>query len=207
MKVWWPTEADRELVSGTADRTWQSNKTSAVLVLALLLASVARENGRVMRRLAEQSIELALSAGGSRLGVFLVGRVVSPLQRRLYRVSGGRVSLTGRAPVLLLTTTGRKTGQDRTVPVFYLRDGQRIVVCFVTPHLERINPWTLNLKAITLASVQFGKERIDCRARAATDEEIARYWPRLIRIWPAFKRFFDQGGARSIFVLDRVEAA
>jgi hypothetical protein len=50
--------------------------------------------------------------GATGLGVLAVGHVVSPLQRRLYRFTGGRVSLTGRAPVLLLTTTG---GGERSV--------------------------------------------------------------------------------------------
>ena len=60
--------------------------------------------------------------GSDRLGVLVVGRVVSPLQRALYRASGARLSLTGRAPVLLLTTTGRRTGLPRTVPLFYVHD-------------------------------------------------------------------------------------
>lgn len=74
---------------------------------------------------------VAQRLGGTRLGVLVIGRVVSPLQRRLYRSSGGRLSLTGRAPVLLLTTTGRRSGKARTVPLLYLRDGDRVVICNV----------------------------------------------------------------------------
>ena len=48
---------------------------------------------------------LAQRIGSTRLGVLAIGRVFSPLQRWLYRTTGGRMSLTGRAPVLLLTTT------------------------------------------------------------------------------------------------------
>lgn len=145
---------------------------------------------------------LARRAGGSRLGVTLIGRVVSPLQRWIYKLTGGRLSLTGRAPVLLLTTRGRKTGRARTVPVFYLRDGERIIVCNATPPFERTNPWTLNLRATPDASVQIRNNIIQCRAREATNDEIARYWPALIEIWPAYRRFFEQGGKRSIFVLE-----
>ncbi len=145
---------------------------------------------------------LARRVGGSRFGVRFVGRVVSPLHRWLYRVSKGRISLTGRSPVLLLTTTGRKTGKTRTVPVFYLRDGERIIVCNVTPPFERTNPWTINLRATPAASVQIGDKTIECRARTATDDEIAHYWMTLNEIWPAYQRFFDQGGRRSIFILE-----
>ena len=153
-------------------------------------------------RIAERGIELARRAGSSRLGVLMIGRVVSPIQRWLYRASGGRLSVTGRAPVLLLTTTGRKSGKPRTVPLFYVRDGDLIVVCNVTPPFERTNPWTLNLRAIPSATVQIRNEVIRCRARQATDEEIERYWTKLTVLWPAYQRFFDQGGNRSIFVLE-----
>ena len=83
---------------------------------------------------------LAQRLGGTRLGVLAVGRIVSPLQRQLYRRTGGRLSLTGRAPVLLLTTTGRRTGKARTVPLLYIRDGDRLVICNVNPGFERPNP-------------------------------------------------------------------
>ena len=90
---------------------------------------------------------LAQRLGRTRIGVLVIGRVVSPLQRQLYRRTGGRLSLTGRAPVLLLTTTGRRTGRARTVPLLYLRDGDRVVICNVNPGFERPNPWILNLRA------------------------------------------------------------
>lgn len=153
-------------------------------------------------RLVERAISFVRYAGGSRLGVFLIGRVVSPVQRWVYRVSRGRISVTGRAPVLLLTTTGRKTGKPRTVPLFYVRDGDPIIVCNARPPFERTNPWTLNLRAVPLASVQIRGEEIRCRARGATDGEVAAYWPSLIDIWPAYQRFVDQGGERSVFVLE-----
>jgi deazaflavin-dependent oxidoreductase (nitroreductase family) len=132
--------------------------------------------------------------------VFIIGRLVSPLQRWLHRVSGGRISLTG-APVLLLTTTGRKTGLARTVPLFFVRDGDQFVVCNVTPPSERTNPWTLNVRANPRVLVQVKDDSITCLAREATAAEIDRLWPELIGIWPAYERFFEQGGTRSIFLL------
>jgi F420H(2)-dependent quinone reductase len=146
---------------------------------------------------------LAHRLGGTRLGVVGIGRVVSPLQRRLYQASGGRVSPTGGAPVLLLTTTGRRTGIQRTVPLLYLRDGQRLVICNVNPGFERPNPWTLNLRAHPHARVQVGRDTFEVIARVASGAEIDRYWPGLVRIWPAYQVFYDRGGARSVFVLER----
>ncbi|MGZ4547338.1 MAG: hypothetical protein ACXVXT_18275, partial [Blastococcus sp.] len=59
-------------------------------------------------RVGAAALDVVRRLGATRLGVLLIGRVVSPLQRVLYRKSGGRLSLTGRAPVLLLTTVGRR---------------------------------------------------------------------------------------------------
>jgi F420H(2)-dependent quinone reductase len=144
---------------------------------------------------------VAQRLGGTRLGVLAIGRIVSPLQRKLYRMTGGRLSLTGRAPVLLLTTTGRRSGRARTVPLLYIRDGNRLVICNVNPGFERPNPWILNLRAEPRAQVQIGRDTISMRARMASEQELDRYWPQLTKIWPAYQAFYDKGGQRSVFVL------
>lgn len=149
-------------------------------------------------------LDQAHRLGGTRLGVLAIGRVVSPLQRQLYRRTGGRLSLTGRAPVLLLTTIGRRTGLERTVPLLYLRIDDLLVVCNVNPGFERTNPWVLNLRAQPHALVQVRRERFPVVAREATTEELDDYWPQLTKLWPAYQKFFDQGGKRTVFVLNRV---
>jgi F420H(2)-dependent quinone reductase len=151
--------------------------------------------GKVLRGLAQR-------LGGTRLGVLAIGRIVSPLQRLLYRRTGGRLSLTGRAPVLLLTTTGRRTGKARTVPLLYVRDGDRLVICNVNPGFERPNPWILNLRADPHAQVQIGRGTARVRAHAASEDELDRYWPQLTKLWPAYQAFYDKGGDRSVFVLE-----
>jgi len=140
--------------------------------------------------------------GGTRWGVLAIGRLISPAQRRLYRSTGGRLSLTGRAPVLLLTTTGRRTALERTVPLLYVRDGDCLVVCNVNPGFERTNPWVLNLRAHPRARVQVGRDIFPVVAREAAADEVDRYWPRLTAIWPAYQRFYDRGGRRTVFVLE-----
>ena len=140
--------------------------------------------------------------GATRIGVAMIGRIVSPLQRQLYRRSHGRLSLTGRAPVMLLTTIGRRTGQPRTVPVFYIRDSERFVVCNVNPGFEQPNPWTLNLLANPAASVEIRGTTTAVLGRVATEDEISRYWPRLVELWPAYQAFYERGGIRTLFVLE-----
>ena len=142
--------------------------------------------------------------GGTALGVWVIKHIFSPLNRDLYRWTGGRGIGLGRplAPRLLLTTTGRHTGLERTVPIFYLRDGAWLVVCNVNPGFEHANPWTLNLLANPAARVQIGSTSGMYWAREATAEEIMRYWPQLVRIWPAYRAFYERGGARTIIVLE-----
>jgi F420H(2)-dependent quinone reductase len=146
--------------------------------------------------------------GGTRAGVWTIKHLVSPLDRWLYRRTGGRWVTTGRlrGPIVLLTTTGRRSGKQHTTPVFHLRDGDRVILCNVTPSGERPNPWPLNLRAHPLAQVQVGAEVRTYRARAATPAELARYWPQLVWVWPAYERFWQQGGRRSVFVLDPTTA-
>jgi F420H(2)-dependent quinone reductase len=141
--------------------------------------------------------------GGTLLGVWVIKHVLSPLDRRLYRWTGGPLLALGRplAPRLLLTTTGRRTGLERTVPVFYLRDGDRFVICNVNPGFEHANPWTLNLGANPVARMQVGSASGTYHAREATDEEVTRYWPELVRIWPAYQTHYGHSRQRSIYIL------
>jgi deazaflavin-dependent oxidoreductase (nitroreductase family) len=144
------------------------------------------------------------SAGGTAPGVWLIKNVVSPMQRALYRGTRGRVSLTGRLPVLLLTTTGHRSGKPRTVPVFYLRSGDSFVICNVRPPGERANPWVSNVGVDPNVRLEISGLLLRGRSRPSTDEELARVWPQLVAIWPAFQTFFSAGGERSVFVVEPV---
>jgi deazaflavin-dependent oxidoreductase (nitroreductase family) len=141
--------------------------------------------------------------GATRPGVWAIGHVVSPLQRRLLVASGGRVSLTGRLPVLLLTATGRRSGRPRTIPLIYLRDGEDLVVCNVRPPNERPNPWPLNVRANPNVSVWIGGVTEQRAAREARAQEVEKYWPLLVKTWPAYERFFADTHERAIFVLQQ----
>ncbi len=95
----------------------------------------------------------------------------------LYRLSGGRIGgRINQAPVLLLTTTGRKSGQQRTAPVVYLADGDRYIVIGSNAGHAKVPAWSLNLKANPDAEVEVGRRRIKVRARVAEGEERADLW-------------------------------
>ncbi len=95
----------------------------------------------------------------------------------LYRLSGGRIGgRIAEAPVLLLTTTGRKSGQKRTAPVVYLADGENLVVIGSNAGHSRTPAWSLNLKANPEAEVEVRRARRPVRARLAEGEERDELW-------------------------------
>lgn len=120
----------------------------------------------------------------------------------LYRWTDGRLPLFGADRLLLLTVTGSRTGIPRTTPFFYLRDGERIVICDARPRGERANPWVANLRRAGRARLRIGGTILERRAQVATEEEVARYWPRFVRMWPPYERHFAASGERTLFVLD-----
>lgn len=127
----------------------------------------------------------------------------------LYRASRGRLFGTlGRAPVLLLTSTGRRSGQPRTAPVLYLEDGGRLVVIGSNAGNDRAPAWSLNLKANPNGEVQVRGDRWLVRARIAEGEERAELW----RAMNAQYEGFDSYDARTdrdipLFVLERADPA
>ena len=114
------------------------------------------------------------------LGELATTRLFWLFHRLVYRLSRGRV--LGRSmgcPVILLTTTGRKSGQPRTAPIFGFEEGQSIVVVPSNAGKEQYPSWYLNLRANPQAQVQVGQKIWQVRAREATFDERERLWPRL----------------------------
>lgn len=105
----------------------------------------------------------------------------------LYRSSGGRVMGKMRgAPILLLTTRGRKSGRSRTVPLLYLKDGETFVIVASFAGAPKDPAWYLNLVAQPKVNLQVGSQRFDAKARRASLEEKGRLWPRLVALYPQY---------------------
>lgn len=110
-----------------------------------------------------------------------------------FRANGGKVGgpFAG-APMLLLTTTGAKSGQPRTTPVVYLPDGDRQVV-FASKAGAPTNPdWYHNLVAHPHVSVEVGSERFDADATVLTGEERDRLFAQQAERMPGFREYQDK---------------
>jgi F420H(2)-dependent quinone reductase len=108
----------------------------------------------------------------------------------VYRRTNGR--LGARLlwfPAALLTTTGRKSGEPRTTPTLYLRDGDPVILPASFGGRAENPMWYLNLEVNPAVQVQIRAERLALSARDATDEERARYWPPLMRMYPPYRGY------------------
>ena len=104
------------------------------------------------------------------------------LHTRLYRLSGGRIGhRAGSLTNLLLTTTGRKSGEKRCCPVAYFEDGDRFVMIASNGGNEKHPVWYLNLKAQPRATIDVGPKRIEVVASTAQGDERARLWSAAVR--------------------------
>ena len=116
-----------------------------------------------------------------------VNRMIGTLHRTAYRLSKGRVGGRMRkAPVLLLTTTGRRTGKERTWPVIYLEDHERYLVVASNAGQDRDPAWYLNLLDHPDVEVEIDRRRQAMVAKPLTIEERERVWPRLVAMYGGF---------------------
>jgi len=131
-------------------------------------------------------------------------RATGKLNVPVYRLTRGRLmGKIGRAPVLLLTTTGRRSGEKRTAPVVYISDGDRLIVIGSNAGNQRTPAWSLNLQANPDAEVDIYGERRRVRARVAEGDERAECWRAANAEYAGFDHY-DAHTARDIkvFVLE-----
>jgi deazaflavin-dependent oxidoreductase (nitroreductase family) len=117
--------------------------------------------------------------------------------------AGGQLT---NMPLLLLTTTGAKSGRAITKPLVYTRDGDRIVIVASFAGGPKNPPWYHNLVANPEATVELGSERFRVRATATSGEERQRLFNRHAEQMPIFTEY-QQKTTRQIpvFVLTRLD--
>lgn len=108
----------------------------------------------------------------------------------LYRRSRGAIGGRVRGmPVLLLVTTGRKTGTQRTVPVMYFRDGNNYVVTASNGGRDQPPAWWLNLQRNPVATIEVGDSRQAVVAEPVGPEAKRRLWAQLAERAPFFEGY------------------
>jgi deazaflavin-dependent oxidoreductase (nitroreductase family) len=123
----------------------------------------------------------------------------------MYRMAQpGRPEMT--VPSLLLTTTGRKSGEKYMFPLFYGPAGDSYFVIASKGGAPRHPGWYRNILANAEVDIQVGTAKVHARARTATGEERARLWEKAVEIWPPFADYQRKATEREIpvVVLDPV---
>jgi deazaflavin-dependent oxidoreductase (nitroreductase family) len=90
---------------------------------------------------------------------------------------------------LILTTKGRKSGQERSTPLIYGRSGDDYLVVASKGGADQPPAWYLNLDADPDAEVQVKADRFKVRARTANDEEKPELWETMVAEWPAYNDY------------------
>lgn len=114
----------------------------------------------------------------------------------LYRLTKGRISGLAHRRVLLLTTRGRKSGLDRTVPLQFFPDGDRMIVVAANSGLPSPPAWYLNLTADPRARVEVMDRTLRVCAEELSPAEAAAFWPRVLETAPDYARYPERTSRR-----------
>lgn len=133
-------------------------------------------------------------------------RLMTRAHTAVYRLSEGKIlgNLPGpegrKNPVLLLTTIGRRSGKERTIPLLYLTDDDGFVVVASGGGPYREPPWVHNLLAAGIALARIANEEREVFPERVTGEERAKLWPKLIQMLPRWEQMQRQT-ARELSVI------
>jgi deazaflavin-dependent oxidoreductase (nitroreductase family) len=114
----------------------------------------------------------------------------------LYRRTHGRIGRLWRRDVLLLTTTGRRTGRPRTVPLQYFPDGDDLLIVAANSGLASHPAWYHNLTAQPRAHVEVGDLRVAVTAAELSACEAEQFWPTVLERAPDYARYPERTSRR-----------
>lgn len=110
----------------------------------------------------------------------------------LYRATHGRIARLYRRDVLLLTTTGRRSGLQRTVPLQFFADGDDMVVVAANSGMANHPAWYLNLRAQPEALVEVYGQSVPVRAEKMSEADAESFWTVVLRRAPDYSRYLER---------------
>jgi deazaflavin-dependent oxidoreductase (nitroreductase family) len=142
--------------------------------------------------------------GGTAGGSWLFARAMHRVDRPVFRASRGRHTMTSLLtglPVVLLTTTGARSGRRRSAPVLGVPTGDGIAVIASNYGQSRHPAWYHNLRANPEAELSLNGRMLRVRARELEGEERDRTWRQGLRIYPGWATYERRTGGREIPVV------
>ena len=136
----------------------------------------------------------------SKAAVPLVHNVIVPIDRRVFKLTKGRMSLMHLGTSLnrnalhdlLLTTTGKRSGKQRSTPVLFLDHDDGYVIVGSRYGTDSHPHWTANLLAKPEATVLVRGREEKVRARKLTQSELDELWPRLLELYPNWRDYRER---------------
>ena len=124
---------------------------------------------------------------------------------RVYRETGGETGyLWNGVPTLLLTMTGRKSGEKRTIPIIYTPVGEKLVIIASKGGSATHPAWYLNVSADPAVELQVRDEVFTATARTAESPEREELWAEAVRAWPNYDVYQSRTTRRiPVVVLER----
>ncbi len=146
---------------------------------------------------------IAASAPGS----WVFQRTLYPIDKLLYRRSDGRLTVPGLVaglPVIMLTTTGAKSGEPRTMPLVGIPLGDDLAVIGSNYGQQRTPGWVYNLEADPAATVSYRDRSVEVTARPASDSEADGAFAVAATFYPGYGKYRARASHRTIrvFVLE-----
>jgi deazaflavin-dependent oxidoreductase (nitroreductase family) len=141
----------------------------------------------------------------SAIGATIFSKFLHYVDPTLMRISKDRLSipslLTG-LPVVILTSTGAKSGQARTKPVIGIPDGDNVVLVAGNWGQKRNPAWYYNLRANPVAELEFGGHSGTYIAREVTEpDEYQRLWQKAAEMYIGFDKYQHRAGDRKIPIM------
>jgi deazaflavin-dependent oxidoreductase (nitroreductase family) len=149
-----------------------------------------------------------VSAGWRPMSWFYA-RTLHHIDRAVYRLTRGRatfVSWVAGLPIVMLTTTGAKSGRLHTLPLVALVEDDRLVVIASNYGQYRNPSWYYNLRAHPAATVKFEGATRQVVARELEGEERERHYARGIEIYPGWREYRERASHRRIPVIELTPA-
>lgn len=139
--------------------------------------------------MAKPMLKWAMKLASTRVGGWFFITVAPPIDRLILRLSGGRFSLGGTAPILLLETKGARSGEPRSTPLLYVRDGERFVLIASKGGHPKHPAWFHNLRKYPDVRVLVGGRELSCHATEATGAERDRLWTLATDVNPGYDAY------------------
>ena len=167
---------------------------------------LATDLGFTKRRIngAQRAIQ---SIASTRAGAWCFAKTITPVDRAVFRVTKGRYTvpeLLAGLPVIMVTTTGRKSGEARTSPLVGVPTGDDLAIVGTNFGQAPTPGWVFNLEADPAASVAFHDREAPARARPATEDERTEIFAAAAVIYPGYDKYQERITDRAIriFVLE-----